>query len=63
MVTVAMAVGAGLLYIVRSEIKGDVTRLDGRIDTHREAISTMKEDLRYIRSRIDQALNGHAQSD
>lgn len=33
-------------------------QLKGRVDTHQESIADVKDDLRYIRERIDTALNG-----
>jgi hypothetical protein len=35
-------------------------RLEGRINVHEANICTIQEDLRYIRGRIDEAINGHA---
>jgi hypothetical protein len=34
-------------------------RLEGRINTHEALQKEMKEDVQYIRDRIDRALNGH----
>ncbi len=34
-------------------------RLEGRVNTQQALIDGVKEDVRYIRRRIDQALNGH----
>lgn len=56
-VIVAPIVGAAL-YLIRSELRGDVTRLDGRIDTQAALQDELKDDVRYIRTRIDQALDG-----
>jgi hypothetical protein len=34
-------------------------RLEGRINTLDSRVGDIKDDLKYIRSRIDKALNGH----
>lgn len=34
-------------------------RLEGRLNTHDVQYDALKDDLRYIRDRIDKALNGH----
>lgn len=36
-----------------------LVRLEGRVNGHDALIENVKDDLRYIRSRIDKALNGH----
>lgn len=33
-------------------------RLEGRINTHQSQITDVREDVKYIRERIDSALNG-----
>jgi hypothetical protein len=33
-------------------------RLEGRINGHDQMIAAIREDLHYVRSRIDRALNG-----
>jgi hypothetical protein len=35
-----------------------LVRLEGRVNTHSTELSSVKDDLRYIRDRIDRALNG-----
>lgn len=46
------AVGGVALYIVRGELRGDVTRLDGRINSHeRECAERQKRlDERHVES-------------
>lgn len=39
------AVGAALLYVVRSELRGDVTRIDGRINTHERGCTERQKNL------------------
>lgn len=34
-------------------------RIEGRVALNEQQIVTMRDDLRYIRSRIDRALNGN----
>lgn len=34
-------------------------RLEGRLNTHAALHDALREDVTYIRSRIDRALNGH----
>lgn len=36
-----------------------LVRLEGRINAHDLILSSLREDVRYIRDRIDRALNGH----
>jgi hypothetical protein len=38
-------------------------RLEGRINGHDQMIAAIREDLHYVRSRIDRALNGHFRED
>jgi len=35
--------------------------LEGRVNTHQALHQALKEDVAYIRSRIDRALNGHGE--
>lgn len=49
--------GVGL-YVIRAEMRGDITRLDGRMDLHSRLHEELREDVTYIRDRIDRALNG-----
>lgn len=51
-------IGGFVLYVIRAELKGDVTRLDGRINVNEALQRELKEDVAYIRQRIDAALNG-----
>lgn len=41
----ATAVGAFALYIIRTEVRGDVTRLDGRINTHEKECAERQRKL------------------
>jgi hypothetical protein len=54
LVQAAAAVGVPLLGAVIWLI-----RLEGRINTHAALHDALKDDVGYIRSRIDAALNGH----
>jgi hypothetical protein len=36
-----------------------LVRMEGRINKNDASIADVKEDIRYIRARIDRALNGH----
>lgn len=55
----AVAVGGFAMYVIRSEMRGDITRLDGRINVNEALQKELKDDVQYIRERIDAALNGH----
>lgn len=46
-------VGGVALYIVRAELRGDVTRLDGRIDRNQALQEKTAEDVSYMRGRVD----------
>ena len=57
-----MAVDAQLILSVAVPAVGVVVwllRLEGRVNTHDVLQKSMKEDIEYIRDRIDRALNGH----
>ena len=41
-VGIGSAVGAVVMYVIRAEMRGDVTRLDGRLNTH-EAGCTQRQ--------------------
>ena len=49
LVTGIMAVIGGIVWLVR---------LEGRVNTAEKLHADLKEDVTYIRSRIDRALNG-----
>lgn len=49
-VMVGVPVLAGLVWLLR---------LEGRVNTHDALLEALKDDVSYIRSRIDHALNGH----
>jgi hypothetical protein len=49
MLTVAFAAVGALAWLFR---------LEGRINGHDQMIKAVREDLRYVRDRIDRALNG-----
>jgi hypothetical protein len=36
-----------------------LVRLEGRVNTNESKTASLSDDVKYIRSRIDQALNGH----
>lgn len=36
-----------------------LVRLEGRVNTNESVTKGLREDVTYIRNRIDQALNGH----
>lgn len=59
-VTVSSAVGAFGLYVIRSEIKGEVTRVDGRINTHEAGCAVrqqaLAETLHEIKDDVKQLL-------
>lgn len=52
---------AMLLFGVSSVVGGIVwlVRLEGRVNAHDEALKQTREDISYVRKRIDEALNGH----
>lgn len=58
-IAVASCIAGVALYVIRTELKGDVTRLDGRINVQQALHAKLGEDVSYIRERIDTALNGH----
>lgn len=49
-VTVVLAAIGGIVWFVR---------LEGRVNTQERLHADLKEDVVYIRERIDKALNGH----
>ena len=49
-IAVALPAIAGLVWLIR---------LEGRVNTQQALHSDLKEDVQYIRERIDAALNGH----
>jgi hypothetical protein len=51
-VTIAGLAVAGVIWLVR---------LEGRVNGHDIEHKTTREDIRYIRDRIDRALNGHGE--
>ena len=50
--TAAIPVILGLVWLIR---------LEGRVNTQGALQEELRDDLRYIRERIDRALNGHGQ--
>lgn len=56
-VATASGVAAIGLYVIRAEVRGDVTRLDGRINTTEAMQAQLRDDVKYIRERIDHALS------
>lgn len=49
MITIGALSVSGLVWLIR---------LEGRVNTHQELHRALREDLTYIRNRIDRALNG-----
>lgn len=58
---------AGVLYVIRAEIKGDVTRIDGRINTHEKGcevrqgfiageLASIKEHGQRMEDKLDRLL-------
>lgn len=47
--TLGLAVFAGVVWLIR---------LEGRINGHDDSLRSVKEDLHYIRERIDRAIDG-----
>ncbi len=58
---------SGVLYMIRSELKGDVTRIDGRINTHEKGcevrqgyiageITSLNANVRRMEDKLDKAL-------
>ena len=57
-----MNADAGVVMWVVGSVVGIViwfVRLEGRVNGHDGQISDVKDDIRYVRDRIDRALNGH----
>lgn len=42
---IVAVVGGVVLYVIRAEMRGDVYRLDGRIDTHEKACEERQKKL------------------
>lgn len=60
-VTASSGVGAVALYVIRSEIKGEVTRVDGRINTHEAGCDVRQRALAETLTEIKQ--QGHRLED
>lgn len=60
---VGTAFGALGLYVIRAELRGDVTRIDGRINTHEaicgERYKTLVEKQDDINKKLDRLLERH----
>lgn len=46
-----------ILYAIRSEMRGDVTRLDGRINTHEAGCTERQRALTAVLHSIDSKIN------
>ena len=56
-----MTADAGVVFSLVGAVIGVVVwfvRLEGRVNSHDGQIVGMKDDLRYVRDRIDRALDG-----
>lgn len=49
-ITVGVPILGGVIWLIR---------LEGRVNTHQALHDALKDDVQYIRERIDRALNGH----
>jgi len=54
MLTMALTAGTVLVWLIR---------LEGRVNTHDALYRQMRDDIGYIRGRIDKALNGFHDND
>jgi hypothetical protein len=54
--TAAGAVSAVALYVIRAEMRGDVSRLDGRINTHEAACEQRQKKLDERHEHISQGM-------
>lgn len=56
-VGIAGAVGGFALYVIRAEMRGDVTRLDGRINTHEKGCevrqTALADKLDHMDAKLD----------
>jgi hypothetical protein len=52
-------VGGVALYVIRAEMRGDVTRLDGRLNAHEEGCTIRQKSLERTLASIDKKLDRH----